>query len=77
MLPPRTGPMFCHLGGDVFNHLGDRIPLNEAEWLVSAWGRRAIEADAEGRRAVARTYARPALDLHKALEAARRWRRAA
>jgi len=74
--PRFCGPRFCGVGGDVLERGGGRVPLDDAEALIAAWGRAAMLAEAEGRLTLARDRAQDALDLHAAFAAALRWRRA-
>jgi hypothetical protein len=72
-----TASRFGHAGGAVLSAAGKPVPLADAIGLVRAWGLAAIEAEAFGRRRLARLYARDALDLAGAANAAHAWRKAA
>jgi hypothetical protein len=68
---------FTHIAGTVLGAAGRPVPLADAAGLIRAWALAALEAETFGRRRLARLYARDALALHAAAEAAHRWRRAA
>lgn len=65
------------IAGDVVCATGRKITLADAVNLVGIWGRNAIVCDQHGKRELARLFARDAISLHVAAEAAKDWRRAA
>lgn len=67
---------FHHVGGAVIGDLG-AVSLAVARDLVRFYGREALHCRAMGERAAAVLCARRALDLHLAVNKARRWRSAA
>lgn len=68
---------FTHIAGTVLGAAGRPVALADAKGLVRAWALAALEAETFGRRRLARLYARDALALHAAAQAADRYRRAA
>lgn len=69
---------FRCIGGDVIElETGRPIMLATAKELASAWGLRALAWENEGRRELARIFARDALDIGLAASAAIAWRKCA
>lgn len=68
---------YYHVGGDVVCATGRKISLADADGLFGIWSRNAIVSEQWGAREIARLYARDALSIHLATEAAKAWRRAA
>jgi hypothetical protein len=74
--PLPFSPRYTHVAGDVRCANGRAVTLADAIDLAAIWGREAIRADQFGHRSLARVYARDALAIHMAAEAAIRWRQA-
>lgn len=69
---------FSHVGGDVIElETGKPVMLATARELTTVWGLRALAWQNEGRRELARIFARDALDIGLAASAAIAWRQCA